>query len=580
MAKKAYIGVDGIARKVKRIYVGAQNPFAGEYQFADYLQNTGTEYIDTGFVANQSTRIVVDCDIDTTAGLAMRVYGFVDGGADLDCMLTDAGKWQIQYASASKTVTASEGGRLTIDQNKNAYTVTGATKTISGTFTATTFTCSGSLFVFGRMSNGTLYTSSPFKLYSCRIYDADVLVRDFVPCVNSQGEAGLYDRVNHKFYGNVADSGVFIVGDFTGEVINVPVNVARKVRRGYVGVGGVARPFWTGGELTYYGEIPLSAEFKDLTGANNKNYALFAGGHRNGSMSATVITYDKNLIAGMAPDSTNKSYDYGATSVGDHALFAGGGGHNSSYTTVDAYDSNLVKTAAPSLDRKSDRLSGTCNGNHAIFAGGLYVTESIDDDPNAYVYAYDENLTRTLLTDLDAARCDIAATSIGELAIFAGGVTGGSSGGRNYADVVDCYDATLTKLAVEKLTTQHEDRYAASVGGYALIAGGYGYSNGSNKYYDTVEVYDSNLTHTLGTPLSVGRAWAKGFSLCNYAAFAGGRNGEGSFATVDAYDENLTRTTPTGLAAADACLASAVIGDFALLASGNVSRNTVEAYTV
>jgi hypothetical protein len=47
------------------------------------------------------------------------------------------------------------------------------------------------------------------KIYSCRIYDSGVIVRDFVPCVNPNGDVGLYDVANDKFYGN-AGTGKFI----------------------------------------------------------------------------------------------------------------------------------------------------------------------------------------------------------------------------------------------------------------------------------------------------------------------------------------------------------------------------------
>ena len=38
------------------------------------------------------------------------------------------------------------------------------------------------------------------KLYGCKIYDNDKIVRDFIPCKNSSGVIGLYDTVNSQFY--------------------------------------------------------------------------------------------------------------------------------------------------------------------------------------------------------------------------------------------------------------------------------------------------------------------------------------------------------------------------------------------
>ena len=47
-------------------------------------------------------------------------------------------------------------------------------------------------------------TSSPLQgnLYSAKIYHEGVIVRDFVPCINPMGQAGLYDLVDGGFYAN------------------------------------------------------------------------------------------------------------------------------------------------------------------------------------------------------------------------------------------------------------------------------------------------------------------------------------------------------------------------------------------
>jgi hypothetical protein len=49
------------------------------------------------------------------------------------------------------------------------------------------------------------------KIYSCKIYDNGTLVRDFIPCLNPDGEAGMYDFVNETFRG-ASGTGDFIYG--------------------------------------------------------------------------------------------------------------------------------------------------------------------------------------------------------------------------------------------------------------------------------------------------------------------------------------------------------------------------------
>jgi hypothetical protein len=47
-------------------------------------------------------------------------------------------------------------------------------------------------------------------------------VRDFVPCKNENGKAGLYDMIGERFYGN-ARTGVedFIAKSFCGMVMSI-----------------------------------------------------------------------------------------------------------------------------------------------------------------------------------------------------------------------------------------------------------------------------------------------------------------------------------------------------------------------
>lgn len=68
---------------------------------------------------------------------------------------------------------------------------------------------------------------------------------------------------------------------------------ARKIKKAYIGVGGVARPCWSGGELSYYGTItPLSVARYYLAATTVGDYALFGGGIGNNySAFSTVDAY-------------------------------------------------------------------------------------------------------------------------------------------------------------------------------------------------------------------------------------------------------------------------------------------------
>ena len=54
------------------------------------------------------------------------------------------------------------------------------------------------------------------KIYYFKIYDNDVLVRDFIPVLDNYGTPCMYDKVERKFYYN-AGTGDFIAGPIIGE---------------------------------------------------------------------------------------------------------------------------------------------------------------------------------------------------------------------------------------------------------------------------------------------------------------------------------------------------------------------------
>ena len=143
---------------------------------------------------------------------------------------------------------------------------------------------------------------------------------------------------------------------------------------------------------------------------------------------------------------------------------------------------------------------------------------------------------------------------------------------------IDPSDEELIHSTPTALSVSRSSLAGASVGDYALFAGGY-----DDFYRSTVDAYDTSLTRSTPTALSVRRADLTGASVGNYALFAGGYRGSSSYSdAVDAYDTSLTRSTPTALSAARYGLAGASVGNYALFAGGYGSpsayKNTVDAY--
>ena len=88
------------------------------------------------------------------------------------------------------------------------------------------------------------------------------------------------------------------------------------------------------------------------------------------------------------------------------------------------------------------------------------------------------------ITPLSAARYNLAATTVGNYALFGGGY-----GDTGYENTVDAYNTSLTRSTPTVLSVVRESLAATTVGNYALFGGGYG---SSPSYKNTVDAYYSS----------------------------------------------------------------------------------------
>ena len=182
------------------------------YTQLEYIQSSGTQYIDTLFKHNQNTRVVVDVQATETPTANVWVFegriSTPEARHSVFFHQTGANKWYGDYSSQRKeigSVTSTE--RLSIDFNKNVLSVNGELVT----FTPDTFQSTVNLTLLAANTGGTIAGQLSANLYSCKIYDNGVLIRYFYPCKNPAGTVGLYDTVSNVFYGN-AGTGTFTAG--------------------------------------------------------------------------------------------------------------------------------------------------------------------------------------------------------------------------------------------------------------------------------------------------------------------------------------------------------------------------------
>lgn len=190
----------------KSVYINSEVPKPPDgYTRLQYIQSTGTQYINTGYTPNSNTRVVLNAyNLSASSSWAFGAWT----SSSSRQFAYSCGSYGFRYGSTNATMDTAPVGSLQIDFNKNAYNRNGTT----GTMSEQTFTCEYPFFLFTINAKGTA-SSGKFtgQVSSCQIYDDGVLVRDYAPYLNASGVAGLYDMVNGVFYGDAA-GGAFVAG--------------------------------------------------------------------------------------------------------------------------------------------------------------------------------------------------------------------------------------------------------------------------------------------------------------------------------------------------------------------------------
>lgn len=161
-----------------------------------YIQSSGTQYIDTEIT--DCIKLVADIQFINTGSRALMGYGTASGQ-----YFGISAKGYLELGSTNvSTVSGLERNIVTFELADGATTLTANGVTISR---ARSKDPSANFCLFGNLTS---YPCSA-KIFSCQIYTNGALIRDFAPCVDPNGNIGLYDIVNSKFYGN-AGSGSFV----------------------------------------------------------------------------------------------------------------------------------------------------------------------------------------------------------------------------------------------------------------------------------------------------------------------------------------------------------------------------------
>ena len=249
-----------------------------------------------------------------------------------------------------------------------------------------------SIYIFCGNNVGSAWRHQPIRLYSMRIYESDgegeSLVRDFLPCIDTNGKYGLWDTVGGEFYGNKASNGDFTGGGLKYVVDNgvmtasegelpagamTGITKIEKITSGTFGVGAYATlpavEVQAGGfSLQNNSSVATTATSLSIVGGTSLGFDVTASGSDSlavGSLAldstvtdANPITIKVNPFGVVGLDNSLMLLSGGNLSAADLALFAL---DTTLPSVLEIVDGNLVLSPVPVAPGVWTGTSG--NGN-------------------------------------------------------------------------------------------------------------------------------------------------------------------------------------------------------------------------
>lgn len=197
---KTYDNNNNVSEATRTIYVGVE-----------YLESTGTQYIDTELKVKEGLNTELKVRVSQKYSSDGAV--FLGGQESLSSMNFFVGvgwtwgNYSFGYGNGFKKINnlnpnvnediiiKTTGEEIEI----NGVACTGSNNNNVGIFNGTEY----SIYLFTRNNAGKPDGRRlSGRIYYCKLYDRNTLVRDFIPIIDENGVACLYDKVEGKFYYN------------------------------------------------------------------------------------------------------------------------------------------------------------------------------------------------------------------------------------------------------------------------------------------------------------------------------------------------------------------------------------------
>lgn len=167
-----------------------------------YLATTGNQYIYTGVVPNQDTKVEIKFQLLSTK--AQFMYGSRKTLESKSYCLAYGSKesqsgFRSDYNTVQKIVSTEYSEIYTMKSDKNNFYIN---DNLIYSHTYKEFSSPNELVLFNTDTNGSINNSycAEIRFYHCKIWDGDSLVRELIPVIDNEGVVCVYDKVEQKLY--------------------------------------------------------------------------------------------------------------------------------------------------------------------------------------------------------------------------------------------------------------------------------------------------------------------------------------------------------------------------------------------
>ena len=320
-------------------FVGGEERTARPCEYVEWIESriyaddgvtALNNYIDTGVYGKSGIKSVVDCSIRS---------GFSGDMAILACRADSNTRYFLAYfygscfgygyksgywgssGTANRVAVASDANaRYLIESDLStgwqSVVVNGTELHKGDTYADDLIETGTTLTLFGlhTASDNSVACRSNIRLYSAKIWDGDELLRDFVPCVDSSGQAGLYDRVTRRMF---KSSDAYDLETQVGAVTNgpaIPAGTLPDSKIGYIESDGVNDYFDL--EVTAKDGVEMEAVMEWLTVPSDN---IFAGALDGSGRRFYLMGYSsgsKFYFGYLGDIGKSGSYGAGAAQIG------------------------------------------------------------------------------------------------------------------------------------------------------------------------------------------------------------------------------------------------------------------------